>query len=144
MIASQTQDQILELGSRWARAEVDGDTAALDDMAAPDFRLVGPLGFILDRAQWLGRYQDGALVTRSLDWDEVEVREFGDMALAIGRHAQQATFAGQPADGQFRVTHVFVRSAPSRWQIAHIQFSHLAAAPPAPTGSGRQGSAQAG
>jgi len=89
------------------------DTAVLGELAVDELRLVGPLGFILDKTQWLERYQTGALVTKSLSWDEVEVRDFGDTAIAIGRHTQQADYGGRSADGRFRVTHVFVRSADS-------------------------------
>ena len=127
MMTSETRDQILALGSRWAMAEQDGDTAALDELAARDFRLVGPFGFVLDREQWLRRYASGELTTASLDWDEVEVREFGGTAIAVGRHTQRAMYAGRPADGQFRITHVFVRDPDSTWRIAHIQLSPMAA-----------------
>ena len=51
---------IEELGKRWVKAELDGDTDAMDSLAHNDFLLVGPLGFILDKAQWLERYSSGA------------------------------------------------------------------------------------
>ncbi|MGN6792533.1 MAG: nuclear transport factor 2 family protein [Streptosporangiaceae bacterium] len=129
-MSGDTRTQILALGNRWAEAEQNGDTTTLDELAAADFRLVGPLGFILGRDQWLQRYSSGALDTRSLDWDQVEVRDFGDTAIAIGRHTQQASYAGRPADGQFRITHVFVRGSDAAWRIANIQLSQLAAAGP--------------
>jgi ketosteroid isomerase-like protein len=129
-MSSDTQTEILALGRRWAAAEQNGDTAVLDELAAADFRLVGPLGFILDRDQWLQRYASGALDTTSLNWDEVEVRDFGDTAIAIGRHIQQASYAGRPADGQFRISHVFVRGPDGQWRIANIQLSQLVAGAP--------------
>jgi len=124
-----TTAEILALGKRWAEAEQRGDTTVLDDLAVAAFRLIGPLGFVLDKAQWLERYRTGALDTRTLTWDQVEVRDFGAAAIAIGRHTQQATYAGQPADGQFRIMHVFIRDGvDSRWRLASIQLSQLAAA----------------
>jgi len=48
-MSNDTQTEILALGRRWAEAEQNGDTAVLGELAAADFRLVGPLGFILDR-----------------------------------------------------------------------------------------------
>ena len=129
-MSNDTQTKILALGHRWAQAEQNGDTAALDELAEAHFRLVGPFGFVLDRDQWLQRYSSGALDTRSLDWDQVEVRDFGDTAIAIGRHTQQASYAGRPADGQFRITHVFVRGADAEWRIANIQLSQLTAGAP--------------
>lgn len=128
-MTSDTTAAILALGKRWAEAEQRADTAVLDDLAVDDFRLVGPLGFVLDKTQWLERYRTGALDTRSLTWDEVEVRDFGAAAITIGRHTQQATYAGRSADGQFRIMHVFVRDgADSRWRLASIQLSQLVAA----------------
>jgi len=126
---SSTQAEILALGERWAEAEQRADTATLDKLAIADFRLVGPFGFVLDKAQWLDRYRSGALVTNSLVWDEVAVRDFGDTAIAIGRHAQRATYQGRPADGQFRVTQVFVRDG-GQWELASLHLSQ--AAPPGP------------
>jgi ketosteroid isomerase-like protein len=123
-MSSDTRSEILRLGAHWAEAEQRADTGALDDLAVDDFRLIGPLGFVLDKAQWLGRYQGGELVTSSLVWDDVVVREFGDLAIAIGRHTQRATYQGQPADGQFRGTHVFVRGE-AGWRLANIQLSPL-------------------
>jgi hypothetical protein len=43
----------------------------------------------------------GQLVTSSLVWDDVHVREYGNPAVSIGRHTQQATYRGQPSDGSF-------------------------------------------
>lgn len=123
-MSSDTRAEILGLGARWAEAEQRADTVALDELAADSFRLVGPLGFVLDKAQWLARYVTGGLATSSLVWDDVEVRDFGDTAIAIGRHTQRATFQGRPTDGQFRGTQVFVRGA-AGWRLASVQLSPL-------------------
>jgi ketosteroid isomerase-like protein len=129
-MTSGTGAEILTLGARWAKAERHADTKILDEIAADDFRLVGPFGFVLDKTQWLDRYSSGDLVTSSLDWEDVEVRQFGETAIAIGRQTQQATYRGRPADGQFRVTQVFVRDQ-GHYQLASLHLSQ-AAPPPRP------------
>jgi ketosteroid isomerase-like protein len=126
--SSDTHTEIRKLGEQWAEAERNADTDTLDDLAAAGFRLVGPFGFVLDKAQWLARYQTGALHTSSLIWDQVDVREYGDTAVAIGRHTQQATYQGQKADGQFRATHVFTREG-GGWMLVS---QHLSPAAPPP------------
>lgn len=128
-MTSDTRAEILALGTRWAEAEQSADTITLDQITAAEFRLVGPFGFILDKTQWLDRYRAGGLVTSSLVWDNVEVRDFGQTAIAIGRQTQQATYQGRATDGQFRVTHVFVRDG-GDWALASLHLSQ--AAPPAP------------
>ncbi|GEL20676.1 nuclear transport factor 2 family protein [Pseudonocardia asaccharolytica] len=126
---TSTVEEIHELGRRWAEAEQRGDTPSLDAMTTDDFTLVGPLGFVLDRGQWLQRYRGGELVTRSLVWNEVEVRDYGDAAVAVGRHTQQASYQGNPVDGQFRATHVAVRRD-GRWLLAGIHLSPIGGPPP--------------
>ena len=117
-----TDDDIRAIGARWAHAEQAGDTNTLSELAAADFRLVGPFGFVLDKTEWIDRYATGDLATHSLVWDEVEVRDFGQSAIAIGRQTQQATYRGGTADGQFRVTHVFIRKG-RRWLLASLHLS---------------------
>ncbi|SDS79201.1 nuclear transport factor 2 family protein [Microlunatus soli] len=120
-----------DLGRRWAEAEVAKDLDTLDAMAHPELKLVGPLGFILDRNAWVHRYATGDLETTELTWDQVEIRTFGDVAIAIGRQHQQAAYRGTPNNGDFRISHVFVRDPQARfgWLIAHVQLSQMVAPP---------------
>ncbi|MFG1647371.1 nuclear transport factor 2 family protein [Amycolatopsis sp. NPDC049252] len=126
---SSTEEQVKALGRRWADAEVRGDTETLGALVTDGFRLVGPVGFVLDRLQWLARHRTGELVTKSLDWHDVEVREFGGTAIAIGVHEQTASFKGTPVDGRFRATHVLVREG-GEWRLAGIHLSAIGGPPP--------------
>ena len=134
-----TTAEIIEIGTRWAQAEQAGDTATLDALAADGFTLVGPVGFVLDRQQWVGRYLGGALVTESLVWDEVQVHDHGAAVVAIGRQTQKATFQGNRADGRFRTTHVFVRDAAGAWKLASLHVGILGGPPPFLTGAPQAG-----
>jgi ketosteroid isomerase-like protein len=126
-----TTDQIRTAGDRWVAAELQGDVEALDRMATDDFRLVGPLGFVLDKQQWLDRYRSGVFETTSLAWSDVEVRDYGDAAVSIGVQDQEAAFGGAPSNGSFRITHVWVRDG-DQWEIASIQLSPTGAFTPPP------------
>lgn len=126
---SGTEARVRELEWRWAEAEQQGDIATLDELSVADFTMVGPAGFVLDRPQWLHRYRTGELVTRTLVWDELVVRDYGDTAVVIGRHTQQATFRDNPVDGSFRATHIAVRTG-DRWQLAGIHMSPMGGPPP--------------
>jgi len=119
-----------EFGRRWAAAEVAGDVDVLDSMATKDFILVGPLGFLLDKTQWLDRYRSGDFVTSALDWRDTQVRVFGDCAIVVGIDDQEASYRGQANDGQFRVTHILVREG-DPWRLAGIHMSPITA-PPTP------------
>lgn len=127
---SDTTMQILEFGERWAEAEQRGDVTTLDAMTVDDFVLVGPLGFLLNKQQWLYRYSSGLLVTQELNWRDVAVRDYGDSAVAIGVHDQRAAHRGRQVDGEFRATHVLVRAADG-WRLASIHLSPIAPPPAA-------------
>jgi ketosteroid isomerase-like protein len=76
-MANKTEQQVNELGQAFAKAQQNGDLAALQELLTEDFRLVGPLGFMLDKQQWLQQYRSGALRITSLDWDDVDVHDYG-------------------------------------------------------------------
>ncbi len=122
---TSTTDQIRTLGARWAEAELGGDADALAALATDDFALVGPLGFVLDRDQWLDRYRAGDFATYDLSWEVTGLREYGDgTAVVLGVLDQRAAYRGTPADGRFRVTQIAVR-APDAWRLAGLHLSPL-------------------
>jgi ketosteroid isomerase-like protein len=123
--------ELEDFGQRWAKAEIAGDVAVLDTMATKDFILVGPLGFILNKGQWLDRYSSGDFVTSALDWRDTQARVFGDCAIVVGVHDQEAAYRGQPNNGQFRATHILVRED-GIWRLAGMHLSPIAAPPGAP------------
>ena len=126
-------DEVAELedfGKRWVEAELARDVIVLDALTHKDFILVGPLGFALDKAQWLDRYANEDLVTSSLSWRDTQARVFGDCAVVIGTHDQQASYRGQPNDGQFRATHILVRED-GAWRLAGMHLSPMSGPPEA-------------
>lgn len=124
-----TEQEILALGTRWASAEQAGDVDTLDAITDKQFRLVGPMGFVLDKSAWLDRYRSGDLETTALSWDDVSVADHGDVAIAIGTQTQRAAYQGHRADGAFRVSHTFARRGET-WRLLGIHLSQ--AAPPRP------------
>ena len=125
-----TTNEIQTLTSRWIQAELTGDVAAMTDLTADGFTLVGPLGYLLDQQQWLDRYSTGDLVTKELSWDSTRLSEYGDTVVEVGVHTQRAAYQDRPMDGSFRSTHVLVRVG-REWKLASI---HLGPMPPTAAG----------
>jgi hypothetical protein len=121
--------ELAELDRNVIRAEVEGDVAALDALAIDDFMLVGPVGFVLDKQQWLDRYRGGALRTTALAFEDAVTRVHGDCAIRVGRHVQEAEFQGRPVNGEFRATHIAVRDD-DRWRLAGVHLSPIGGPPP--------------
>ncbi|WP_423182388.1 nuclear transport factor 2 family protein [Arthrobacter sp. NyZ413] len=122
---NETRSNIEELSLIWAEAERNNDAATLDKLLAEDFTAVGPRGFVLTRAEWLQRYQEGTFINDKLEWNINSVRTYSDSAVLIGIQNQQSAYRGQPSNGQFRVTQILVRND-GRWQIAGLHLSPTA------------------
>jgi ketosteroid isomerase-like protein len=127
----QKIDEFLE---QWTAAEHGGDTAALDTLLTDDFIGVGPLGFTLPKAAWLGRYQSGSLAHDALELDEIQTRVHGDSAVVTARQNQRGTAQGHPIPEAARVT-LALAEENGRWRLAgaHLSFiAGTAGAPPLP------------
>ena len=125
---ARATDQVLELGRQWANAERAGDADALEPLLADDFLLVGPLGFMLDKTQYLGSRRSADLRHESLVWEDIRVRAYDNAAVAVGSLTQRSTYQGRDASGQFRVTQVTVRYD-DRWTIVGLHYSPIAQPP---------------
>jgi ketosteroid isomerase-like protein len=110
-----------DLVDRYAAAEAAHDAATLAELAIDDVTLVGPVGFVLDRAAWLRRFEDG-LSYAELSIGDVAVREHGDHAVAVGVQTQSASYRGHTMAGRFRLTLVASRDDED-WRLLSAHLS---------------------
>jgi len=114
-------------------AQLAGDTAALDDMLAPDCLYVHSNGAVQTKAQLLQTLKSGALKYLALRYDAPpQIRLYGNETGILQARAQVAI---QLADGQTRklslqVTAVYVLLH-DRWQLASYQSTDAPSAPAA-------------
>jgi ketosteroid isomerase-like protein len=124
--------QIEKLAKDWATAEWRGDTAFLGRALADDFVGVGPRGFTLNKEEWLERHGSGKLKYESFGLNEVEVRPYGDAAVAVCRQTAEGVYEDENGrydiHEQFRATLVFVRQQ-GRWVLAGLHLSPIAGIP---------------
>jgi ketosteroid isomerase-like protein len=127
-IVTITRTEIKALLTRFAEAQRLSDVDDLSGLLTEDFKLVGPLGFVVPKQEWLEKFRTGMLQIQSLEWDEIDIRThaYAHFAIAIGRLTQAATFAQKPADGEFRVTAIAIGHGTS-WHLAGAHYSPIAA-----------------
>ena len=113
---------------RWIEAERNNDSHPLADTITDDFRFVGPAGFVLNKDQFLGRFDTGDLKTTSFDITNLDLREHDNVAIAIAVWTQETTFQGRPNNGNFRLTMVFTGSGDQQ-QVLGAQLSPMMAPP---------------
>ena len=119
--------QLERFAREWADAEQREDAAFLRDALTDDFVGIGPLGFMLSKDEWLGRYA-GGLSYESFSLDEVVVRLYGEAAVATCRQSQAGKFRGNDVSGEFRATLIFAEQE-GRWLLAGLHLSPIAGAP---------------
>jgi ketosteroid isomerase-like protein len=119
--------QVEDFAQEWADAERRGDVAFLEGALTDDFVGIGPLGFMLTKDRWTGRFADG-LAYGSFGLDEMEARFYGDVAVATCRQSQSGEFRGNDVGGTFRATLIVV-AREGRWLLAGVHLSRIAGAP---------------
>ena len=119
------EDDLAELGENLRRAELLGDVVVLGDVLAPDFRGIGPRGFILTKEDWLAKHRTGDLKYEAFERSEMTVRTYGDAAIMTSRESTKAFYKGREVPGgDYRAPHVFVRQR-GRWRLAGVQLSPI-------------------
>ena len=116
--------EILAIEKQWATAIERQDAAAFERLAAEDFRFIDENGRVLNRAQYIADRSHNPDNVESAVQDEIEVRQYGDAAIATGRSTLHGTRNGAPFVYRFRWTDVYVRRA-GRWHPVSAQLTAL-------------------
>jgi len=127
--ANTADREILDLIERWSAAELHADVETLESMLDRDFMAVGPLGFVLNKTQWLDRHRSGELKYQEFSCQETAVRHYGELAIAITTQTQKAAYRGNPVPmGNLRATLIAVPQNGGR-VIAGLQLSAIVQQP---------------
>ena len=110
---AETEIPLLE--QSWMAAWVAKDRATCECILADDFLLTSARGALMSKSEWLAGAM-GPFVCSVFNWEQIQVRPFGEVAIAHGRAKQQAAVAGQDWSGVFLVTDVWVRRN-GLWQV---------------------------
>ena len=118
--------ELIATAETWAAAERRNDPAALEDLLTDDFAAIGPRGFQLDKKQWLQRFRAGGYLNTRLDWQDLQISDYGETAIVRGVQTSEGSYEGRKVGGQFRGTQVYVRQD-GAWKLAAMQLSEMAA-----------------
>jgi hypothetical protein len=103
-------------------AELHADTDTLQAILADDFRSIGEQGYMLDKAQWIGKFAEFTYI--SLESSDVEVRSYEHAAIVRCVQRGRSIWRGQEMALTVRVSQTWVEQ-PEGWRLAGIQFSSL-------------------
>jgi uncharacterized protein (TIGR02246 family) len=121
-----SEQEVSDLVKRYATAELNGDADAYGDLVTDDFHGIGPVGFVLNKQQWVGRLAN--VKNDAFEVKDATVRLYGDTAVVVGVQDQTTTVMGRDTSGQFRLTLTVVKQD-GKWAIANAQLSGPLRAP---------------
>lgn len=105
-------------------ALLDANTTALSTIIADEFVEISRFGQIRSKADNLRDIASGALKLLTVNYEDLAVRVYGDVAVLTGVADNTGTLRGTPFSGKVRYTRVFVRRD-ARWQAVLMQQTSM-------------------
>ncbi|GHO95111.1 hypothetical protein KSF_051590 [Reticulibacter mediterranei] len=128
MNRQQMEQEIIRLADTWTAAELRGDITFIEKTLTDDFVGIGPLGFLLNKQQWLERHRSGELKYETLDLDDAQVHMYSRVAILTGSYVQTSIARGHGVKAQLRTTLVFVQQQET-WQLASLHYCSIGQPP---------------
>jgi ketosteroid isomerase-like protein len=125
-MTTQNDGAVRDFVSEWTAALLNGNVEKLNQITAEHALSIGPLGFVLNKDQWLGGFKSGDLKYVSLTWDEVSVIDYGDTAIVVGRDKQTVKYKDDVNSQDLRGQLVLVKQD-GNWKLASQQYSPIRA-----------------
>ena len=121
---SPAADSVARLDQAWARSYAVHDTAAAQDLFAPDLVVVGGNGSLKDREGELRDVRPQAgLVMHYFRTGDVQVRCYAGSWVVVGVAEWEFEFNGRVDATRRRYTAVWIRGGPLGWQMVSLHIS---------------------
>jgi Domain of unknown function (DUF4440) len=91
---------------------------------APDARIIGPRGFIIDRDEWIGVHRASAYQQVQLQPAEADLRTYDRVGIRFDIVDSECVYKGETHAGRFRVTRVWVTDH-GGWELAAVQYTSI-------------------
>ncbi len=103
------EDELLATDASWNTLRLSADVAGLDRLLADDWLLTHSDGKVQTKAEYLEELSTRSRRNQAIGNEDVRLRRYGDTAVVTGTSVQSAVSNGQPWQGRFRFTRVWVQ-----------------------------------
>jgi len=122
---SKSEQEVREMIEKYRTALLQRDIPALEQIWADDYVFVNAKGEVFSKAQRLDNLKSGATTFESINTEEsLTVRVYQNSAVVTSRVTIKGQYSGQPASGQYRSTHVWIKAS-TGWQLVSNQLTPL-------------------
>jgi ketosteroid isomerase-like protein len=112
--------EVLEQERHIKDAMVHSDATFAERCLADDYVAIGPLGNVTTKSEAVAARKNSQLHYESVDFSEVAVRVYGEMAIVTARAEVKGTDLGQDFSGPYRFTRVWVKHN-GEWKTVSYQ-----------------------
>ena len=124
--SSGTEQGVRQVLETHHQAVLSRDIATLERIWGDEYTYTDINGNFLTKAQRIANIQSGATRVDSLnDEEEVTVRLYGNVAVALSHFGLQGQYSGQGTSGAIRSLHVWVNRE-GQWQLVAHQATRVA------------------
>ena len=116
--------EVREVKRLYDVAQLKNDATWFERTFAEDYVWIGPDGIVVPKAEYVRDLASHDLTWESVEAKDMEVRVYGDTAIATGRFFGKGHFKGKPLDERQRFTSVLIKRN-GRWQIITEHCSKL-------------------
>ncbi len=122
--SGNAEHAVMRINREWADAIIKGDASTTERVVAPDGIFTEATGNVFDRAQLIAMIKSGDLKLESTTFDDVKVREYGDMAVVTYSSTDKGQYKGQDMSGQYRWTETWIKRG-GKWQQVAAHQSRI-------------------
>jgi len=119
---------LLAVDANWNALRLKGDAVALEALLSDDWLLTHSDGRTQTKAEYLTELGTRTRTNQAITNEDVALRTYGDTAVVTGVSVQSGITNGQPWNGRFRFTRVWVMHG-GQWRMVASHSSRVAAAP---------------
>lgn len=123
-VTGDTQREIKALLDQYVAALQLRDLDALDRIWADELTFVNPYGDLLNKQNRMDNIKSGATAFKSIRLSDVEVRMYGQAAVATFQIAIEAHYSGQESSGNYSVTTVWAQPK-GTWQLVAVHMTQM-------------------
>jgi hypothetical protein len=102
------EESVLKFEHEWSDTWLKSDVKAMDRLLTADFVEVAPDGSISSRAEHLAGFSSGKLKFQAMDFSDMKVRFYGNVAVVTGFVMVKSSYEGKDNSGKFAFTDVLV------------------------------------
>ncbi len=118
------QQEIREELEQYTQALLNKDLTALDRIWADDLTFVNLYGELLSKQNRMENIKSDATTFKSIQLSDVNIRSYGQAAVANFQVALDAHYSGEKSSGNYQVTTVWAKEKDA-WQLVAIHMTEI-------------------